>query len=1073
MSVEFESPIDLNQLELQNVQLQQLGSDPSAPVEGQVFWRSDAHRPRVYTGATGAYLIKDGDDKMAFNLTPTDTVITEGVLGWNATDHTLNIGMEDGVVQQVGQEFFVRAHNETGSTIPNGRAVRLTTSASPDGQIHIALADKSTAGGDVVIAITTMEIPNGEYGLCTKYGCVRGLDTSMLTEGDKVYLASNGLYSATPGAWPDYKILLGYCVVSSATVGVIYVSVDNSSTLEALHDVDVIASPTAGSSLVFENGRWTGKNFADTSKEVTGFTDPSNIVVTYNSAARTVTLTGSVLAYFNNLTVASLVSGWTSPAHLTGRTATQYLYYDGTNFVWGDGVPWQFYQLQIAAVVINPAGTVICAVRECHSTLQWQAHKAFHQTVGCYLNAGGDMPSASYAVNSYTPANRRPLVDATYLADEDLPSTLPALLTESYTRFSLTGASTMVLATAQTDIVSVTGATPNWNSFVGGVWTQVPMIKDQYAAVFLMAMPVTADAGSQAYRYVWIQPQAVSTTLATIQGLSPSQINLDGLAGLNPELCFIGKIIIRYDGPANNDWLLYSVEKLTGTKVSQTQVVGNFLSAVSVDGTTITGNGTSTSPIAVGAIAESQVTNLVTDLAGKQDSGVCLPLAGGTLTGTAISSITPPLNSSVSNLQMQSGATVSGKFQTLNSGGIIHGSFLLGNGTNTNAMSIATDSDKITFTGALGASNLSGTNTGDETTATIKTKLGITTLSGSNTGDQTLSSLGASPAFSITAGAIPKVNTGGATLVASNLSDSGTAITASVPIHVGSLKIQSYISDTTMGAIYAGATIPSGANYSIYFEKNGASTQVNGSNNSSLNVGDAPKILATATAITASVPILFGTGGAKISNWSGNNVVGIEGSYALVSRIMRTGYGAGFEFRVEDTNTAVLEVYDRTLNAYKALKVNTSSYDLQVSEVSKLGISSTVITASVPVQSTSTLQLGGGSATQLSLTATESTFDKPLAYQIITRTSTAAWAMPAGYSQYIYSLATSTSASWTLPTGVAKGQELIVKNVTGSSANINLLAPSGQSIQGLSTCANAYSIKCVFLLSNNTWYCSY
>lgn len=41
------------------------------------------------------------------------------------------------------------------------------------------------------------------------------------------------------------------------------------------------------------------------------------------------------------------------------------------------------------------------------------------------------------------------------------------------------------------------------------------------------------------------------------------------------------------------------------------------------------------------------------------------------------------------------------------------------------------------FTGAISATNLSGTNTGDETTATIKTKLGITTLSGSNTGDQT------------------------------------------------------------------------------------------------------------------------------------------------------------------------------------------------------------------------------------------------------------------------------------------------------------------------------------------------
>jgi|WetSurMetagenome_2_1015567.scaffolds.fasta_scaffold29278_2 uncharacterized protein (TIGR02145 family) len=40
---------------------------------------------------------------------------------------------------------------------------------------------------------------------------------------------------------------------------------------------------------------------------------------------------------------------------------------------------------------------------------------------------------------------------------------------------------------------------------------------------------------------------------------------------------------------------------------------------------------------------------------------------------------------------------------------------------------------------AAKVANLSGTNTGDETNVTIKTKLGITTLSGSNTGDQDLS----------------------------------------------------------------------------------------------------------------------------------------------------------------------------------------------------------------------------------------------------------------------------------------------------------------------------------------------
>ena len=46
------------------------------------------------------------------------------------------------------------------------------------------------------------------------------------------------------------------------------------------------------------------------------------------------------------------------------------------------------------------------------------------------------------------------------------------------------------------------------------------------------------------------------------------------------------------------------------------------------------------------------------------------------------------------------------------------------------------------FSGSIGASNFSGsssgTNTGDETLSSIKTKLGITTLSGSNTGDQVI-----------------------------------------------------------------------------------------------------------------------------------------------------------------------------------------------------------------------------------------------------------------------------------------------------------------------------------------------
>ena len=55
----------------------------------------------------------------------------------------------------------------------------------------------------------------------------------------------------------------------------------------------------------------------------------------------------------------------------------------------------------------------------------------------------------------------------------------------------------------------------------------------------------------------------------------------------------------------------------------------------------------------------------------------------------------------------------------------------------------STDRNYVTDAQKAGVlSNTSGTNSGDETTATIKTKLGISTLSGSNTGDQTITLTG-------------------------------------------------------------------------------------------------------------------------------------------------------------------------------------------------------------------------------------------------------------------------------------------------------------------------------------------
>ena len=73
--------------------------------------------------------------------------------------------------------------------------------------------------------------------------------------------------------------------------------------------------------------------------------------------------------------------------------------------------------------------------------------------------------------------------------------------------------------------------------------------------------------------------------------------------------------------------------------------------------------------------------------------------------------------------------------------------------TTVNGFMLAADKVKVDA--------LSGTNTGDETAATIKTKLGISTLSGSNTGDQSISISGdvtASGSFGVLVATVTKLN---------------------------------------------------------------------------------------------------------------------------------------------------------------------------------------------------------------------------------------------------------------------------------------------------------------------------
>ena len=144
---------------------------------------------------------------------------------WGTTDQTANLGMDYGVLQQIGLEWYARVQNNTGVTIPNGTVVGFSGATSNALLIAPYLADGSSSSL-YMLGVMTHDLPDsGQRGYCTVWGFVRDLDTSAFTPGDVLYASpssAGGFTNVKPTA-PDNVIPVAACMVSDATAGVIFV----------------------------------------------------------------------------------------------------------------------------------------------------------------------------------------------------------------------------------------------------------------------------------------------------------------------------------------------------------------------------------------------------------------------------------------------------------------------------------------------------------------------------------------------------------------------------------------------------------------------------------------------------------------------------------------------------------------------------------------------------------------------------------------------------------------------------------------------------------------------------------
>lgn len=201
-------------------------------------------------------------DRAGFDLT---AGLTAGVgeLVWNATDGTLDLGLPGGVTLQTGQEFLVRGLNNSGTTMTNMTAVYI--SGAQGNRVVFTRAQANVIIAERTIGLLTQDITNNQEGFCTLAGLVRNINTSAWAEGAPLWLSATvagGITDITPPS-PNRSILVGFVVRSHATQGSVFVRVNSTGSLAALHDVNIIA-PQDNDILVYNAATSTWLNEPNT-----------------------------------------------------------------------------------------------------------------------------------------------------------------------------------------------------------------------------------------------------------------------------------------------------------------------------------------------------------------------------------------------------------------------------------------------------------------------------------------------------------------------------------------------------------------------------------------------------------------------------------------------------------------------------------------------------------------------------------------------------------------------------------------------------------------------------------------
>jgi hypothetical protein len=222
------------------------------------------------------------------------------------------LGLKGGNVDYYsGQQEFARVYNGSGAAMTKGQVVYIVGAQGNRLDVRLARANVESTSANT-IGFVAEAIANGAEGWIQTTGPLYKLNTSALTAGQVLYLSPTtaGAYTATKPQAPDQLVVVGFVERVSATVGSIYIKINNGSELDELHDVQ-ITSPTSGNTLIYNATTGVWKNANITQGSGISVTNGAGSITIANTAPdQTVALTGAgattISGTYPNFTISSV-----------------------------------------------------------------------------------------------------------------------------------------------------------------------------------------------------------------------------------------------------------------------------------------------------------------------------------------------------------------------------------------------------------------------------------------------------------------------------------------------------------------------------------------------------------------------------------------------------------------------------------------------------------------------------------------------------------------------------------------------------------------------------------------------